>query len=132
MPGEGQTIFPVLRYQDARSAIRWLCAVFGFTEVFAVPESSPSVRHAQLRLGTNIVMLGSVRPGDTIMSPRSLGAATQALCVYIPDVDAHYQHAMAAGAEITEPLRDTDFGSREYAALDLEGHPWTFGSYRPA
>jgi uncharacterized glyoxalase superfamily protein PhnB len=58
-----QTIFPILRYDDARAAIRFLCTAFGFAEVFSVPETGPIVRHAQLRLGTNIIMAGSVRPG---------------------------------------------------------------------
>ena len=43
-----QTILPILRYNDARGAIRSLCATFGFIEVFSVPESGPIVRHAQL------------------------------------------------------------------------------------
>jgi len=56
-----QTIFPILRYNDGRAAIRWLCATFGFVERFSVPDSGPLVRHAQLKLGSNIIMLGSVR-----------------------------------------------------------------------
>ncbi|MFL6335024.1 MAG: VOC family protein [Pyrinomonadaceae bacterium] len=112
-----QTIFAVLRYNDARAAIRFLCAAFGFVELFSVPESGPVVRHAQLRLGTNIIMLG---------------AATQALCVYVEDLGAHFERARAAGAHIVAPPAGTDFGAREYHALDVEGHPWTFGTYLPA
>jgi len=126
-----QTIFPLLRYDDARAAVRSLCETFGFVELFSVPESGPIVRHAQLRLGTNVVMLGSVRPDEAMASPRTLGAATQALCVYVEDLDAHFERARAAGAEITSPIQATDFGAREYHARDLEGHPWTFGTYRP-
>jgi uncharacterized glyoxalase superfamily protein PhnB len=126
-----QTIFPLLRYDDARGAIRSLCATFGFVELFSVPEAGPYVRHAQLKLGTNVVMLGSVRPDDGMASPRALGFATQALCVYVEDLDAHFERARAAGAEITSRPADTDFGAREYHARDVEGHPWTFGTYRP-
>ena len=126
-----QTIFPILRYNDARAAIRWLCTAFGFEELFSVPASGPFVRHAQLKLGSNIVMVGSVRPEDGIASPETLGAATQALCVYVEDLDAHFEGARLAGAQIAGPPVDTDFGSREYHARDLEGHPWTFGTYRP-
>ena len=126
-----QTIFPILRYNDARGAIRWLCAAFGFVEVFSVPESGPIVRHAQLKFGTNIIMLGSVRPDDGMTSPQTLGAATQALCLYVPDLDAHFERARSAGAEITSPPKATDFGSREYHARDVEGHLWTFGTYLP-
>lgn len=126
-----QTIVPIVRYEDARAAIRWLCAAFGFVELFAVPESGPVVRHAQLALGTNLVMLGSVRPGDGLVSPRSAGLATQAIYVRVDDLDAHFERARAAGAEILEPPRDTDFGAREYHARDDEGHPWIFGTFQP-
>jgi uncharacterized glyoxalase superfamily protein PhnB len=126
-----QTIFPLLRYADARDAIRWLCAAFGFREVFSVPESGPLVRHAQLQLGTNIIMLGSVRPNDGMTTPRELGSATQALCVYVEDVAAHYERALAAGAEIASPPKATDFGAVEYHVTDPEGHLWTFSNYLP-
>jgi uncharacterized glyoxalase superfamily protein PhnB len=127
-----QTIFPILRYTDARAAIGWLCAAFGFREIFSVPEIGPFVRHAQLGLGTSLIMLGSCRneePG--LKSPKQAGAATQALYVCIPDLDEHFERARLAGADITTPPQDTDFGSREYHARDLEGHSWTFGTYLP-
>jgi len=126
-----QTIFPILRYEDARAAIRSLCATFGFTELFSVPPTGALVRHAQLRLGTNVVMLGSVRAGEGLRSPRGDGTTTQALYVYVADLEAHFEAARAAGAEILSPPADTDFGAREYHARDLEGHLWVFGTYRP-
>jgi uncharacterized glyoxalase superfamily protein PhnB len=126
-----QTIFPILRYNDARAAIRWLCETFGFELLFSVPESGLIVRHAQLKLGTNIIMLGSVRADDGMVSPQTLGTSTQALCVYVEDLDAHFEQARAAGADITSSLQTSDFGSRGYSVRDLEGHSWTFGSYLP-
>jgi uncharacterized glyoxalase superfamily protein PhnB len=125
-----QTIFPILRYSDARAAIRWLCATFGFSERFSVPETGEFVRYAQLSLGENVVMLGSTRK-DGLESPRVLGAATQALYVYVPDLDGHFERARSAGATIASPPQATDFGSREYHVNDPEGHSWTFGTYHP-
>lgn len=127
-----QTIFAILRYNDARAAIRWLSSAFALVEVFSVPESGDYVRHAQLKLGHNLIMVGSVRPGDGVASPKALGAATQMLAVYVEDPDAHYARAQAAGAVILYPPTNTDFGSREYHVMDIEGHPWTFGTYRPS
>ena len=126
-----QTIFPILRYNDVRVAIQSLCAMFGFIELFTVPESGPSVRHAQLKLGMNVVMRGSVRPDEGMASPQALGVATQALYVYVEDLDAHYERARLAGAQIVSPPKDTDFGSREYHVRDVEGHFWTFGTFLP-
>jgi uncharacterized glyoxalase superfamily protein PhnB len=127
-----QTIFPILRYNDAREAIRWLSSAFGFVQLFSVPDSGSYVRHAQLKLGHNLIMVGSVRPEDGIKSPIAVGGSTQMLAVYIADPDTHFERARAAGAKILYPPANTDFGSREYHALDLEGHPWTFGTYRPS
>jgi uncharacterized glyoxalase superfamily protein PhnB len=39
---------------------------------------------------------------------------------------------VADTAEITRELEDTDYGSREYSARDLEGHHWHLGTYRPS
>jgi GNAT superfamily N-acetyltransferase len=77
-------------------------------------------------------MLGSVRPDDGLASPQAVGAATQALCVHVDDVEAHFDRTRSAGARITCGPQATDFGSREYHVRDVEGHPWTFGTYRPA
>jgi uncharacterized glyoxalase superfamily protein PhnB len=123
-----QTIVPILRYRDARAAIRSLCECFGFVELFSDPPSGDVVRHARLQLGTNQIMLGSMRPDDGIESPLELGAATQGLCVYVDDLDAHFERARAAGARIQGAPEDTDFGQRLYHVSDIEGHPWTFSS----
>ena len=127
-----QTIYPILRYGDARAAIRWLCKAFGCVELFSVPEDGPYVRHARLKLGESVIMIGSVRPDDGIASPKALGAATQMLSVVVDDPDTHFERARAAGAKILAAPYNTDFGSREYHVLDLEGHPWTFGTFQPA
>jgi tRNA-binding protein len=127
-----QTIFPILRYDDAREAMAWLCRAFGFVEVLSVPESGPTVRHARLRLGTNVIMLGSTRPDDGLSSPRTVERATQALCVSVDDLDGHFERARSAGAPIVSPPRETDFGAREYHARDLEAHPWIFGTSLPS
>lgn len=126
-----QSIFPILRYDDARLAIRSLCACFGFRELFSVPGAGPEVRHAQLSLGSSVIMVGSTRAGESLGSPQRIGASTQALYVYVEDLDQHFRRARSAGADILSPPASTDFGGREYHARDLEGHLWTFGTYRP-
>ena len=47
--------------------------------------------------------------------------------VYVDDIDAHYAHAVAEGADITMDLDDAFFGERRYEATDREGHRWHFG-----
>jgi uncharacterized glyoxalase superfamily protein PhnB len=129
---EKPNIFPFLRYQNAPAALAWLATAFGFEEQLVVPGPDGTIAHAQMRLGAGVVMLGSARDDDLGMkSPRELPGVNQGVYVYVKDVDAHFARAKAAGAEIVRTLADTDHGSREYCARDLEGHLWSFGTYLP-
>ena len=124
-----QNIFPALRYRNGPAALDWLARAFGFERHFVVPAPDGAVAHAQMSLGTGLIMLGSAtgqhgpgNPWDTV---------AQGIYVAVEDVDAHYARARAAGAEIVSELEDTDYGSRQYSVRDLEGHLWCFGTYRP-
>jgi len=113
-------IFPIVHYNDEAAAITWLCDVFGFEDLMTVRDEQGEIVHCELKLGPGVVMPsgGNVRWGPY---------------VYLPDaeLDAHYQHAKAAGAEITRPLTKQDYGGSSYAAKDPEGNEWSFGSYYP-
>jgi uncharacterized glyoxalase superfamily protein PhnB len=126
-------IFPCLQYRDARAAIEWLGRAFGF-EVHALHEGSDgAVAHAEIKLGSAFVMLGSNNnPKFNWKSPRDAGFVTQSIYIALDNVDAHYARAKAADAEIVLDLHATDHGSRDYSARDPEGHLWHFGTYRPA
>ena len=76
-------------------------------------------------------MVSSAKPDAGRVSPRSLSAVNQAICVRIDDPDAHFLRAKAAGAVIVQGLKDEEYGSRGYMAKDPEGHHWYFGTYRP-
>ena len=128
-----QALFPFLRYRDAPAAIDWLEKAFGFVERLVIPNENGTVAHAELSLGPGVIMLATARDDDLRMkSPRDLGAVTQGIYVYLEDPDAHCKRARASGAEIIREPDDTDYGSREYTARDLEGHLWSFGTYRPS
>ena len=44
--------------------------------------------------------------------------------------DALFERARAGGAEVTDRLHTTDYGSRDFAIRDPEGNRWSFGTYR--
>jgi uncharacterized glyoxalase superfamily protein PhnB len=123
-----------MRYADARAAIAWLVATFGFDEVVCYAADDGSVAHAQLGFHGGTVMLGSARDDEyPIKPPAERGGLTGSIYVAVPadEIDAHYARAKAAGARINGDIKNTDYGSREYSAFDPEGFLWSFGTYRP-
>jgi uncharacterized glyoxalase superfamily protein PhnB len=112
-------IFPFMRFADPDAALEWLSRAFGFEERVVYRSDDAVVHHAEASLGPGIIMFGAGDP------------ASQGVYVAVEDADAHYERAKAAGAEIVREIEDTDYGSREYTARDLEGHVWSFGTYRP-
>jgi uncharacterized glyoxalase superfamily protein PhnB len=134
-PDHGSLIVPVLRYQDAPTAIAFLERAFGFERRLVVPgETADSVVHAQLTFGPHMLMLSTYNKGEfdsRMKLPKDVGGSTQALYVVVPETDAHCARALAAGARIVSPLEDWEHGGRGYSCMDCEGHIWSFGSYDP-
>jgi uncharacterized glyoxalase superfamily protein PhnB len=127
-----QILYPALRYADAHAAIDWLCKAFGFVKQEVYDGPNGTVAHAQLTLDGAVLMLGSARDDAyPIKTPNQLGGNTGSIYVYVPDPDAHFERARAAGARIVMEPYDTEYGSREYAAYDVEDHRWSFGTYHP-
>ena len=132
----GPTIIPTLRYRDAPAAIDWLCRVLGFKAHFVVPgEEDHLVAHAQLTLGSGMIMLGSAREDEyhSFVQPAAIPNAllTQAAYLVVADIDAHYARATAEGADIVVDLAEQDYGGKLYACRDPEGQLWNIGSYDP-
>lgn len=128
------TVIPTLRYRDCPAAIDWLCRAFGFQRHLIVPGDDGAVAHAQLTLGTGMIMVGSMRDDDygrLIRMPGDDATVTQAPYIIVPEIDAHYQQAKEFGANIVTEIADQDHGGRLYSARDPEGHLWNFGSYDP-
>jgi uncharacterized glyoxalase superfamily protein PhnB len=123
-------VIPFIYYDDPSAAIEWLKEAFGFEEQVVHRADDGTIVHAELRLGSGMIMPGAPRNYD-MKSARELGAANQGNYVVVEDTDAHYRRARAAGAEIIEELHDTDYGSRDYSARDPEGNTWVFGTYDP-
>lgn len=108
-------IIPVLGYADVREAVAWLTRCFGFKERLRIGN-----HRAQLRYGGGdlVVMQHSPVPGTA--------TPAHSIMVRVPNVDAHFAHAKAAGVMIIEPPATLPYGERQYTAKDLGGHVWTF------
>jgi uncharacterized glyoxalase superfamily protein PhnB len=126
-PRRGPTIVPQVPYQDIPAALSFLERVFGFREILTARFVSADgvLLHATVEFGGGLIGVGGQGDHGAI-SPMSGGVESQFISVHVDDIDAHYRRAIAAGARITNELRDHSWGERTYWALDLEGHRWRF------
>ena len=72
--------------------------------------------HAELELGDSKLMVGQA---NNLFTPR-----TQATYVYVPDVDAVYKRAIAAGARSLNEVADQFYGDRSGGFEDPAGNFW--------
>lgn len=121
-------VWHTVRARDARALIRFLVDVIGFEET-AVYGDGDVVHHAQLSWPAGGgVMPGSVRADgdDQWQVPPGTGGAY----VVADDIDAIFDRAKTADAQILAEPHRTEYGSYDLALRDPEGNRWSFGTYR--
>ncbi|WP_321813382.1 MULTISPECIES: VOC family protein [unclassified Paraburkholderia] len=116
-------------YRDPFAALDWLEKAFGFTRQFVVTTPDGKLAHSEMRFQDGYVMICGGWPGMAYSSPADVeGKNTQSVHVQlVSDLDAHCARARAAGAKIAREPSDQFYGDRVYAAMDPEGHVWSFG-----
>ena len=122
-------VWPLLKYRDARAAVRFLEEAFGLRVAALHPEGDGPVAHGELHWPEGGgVMVSTGGAGDPLFAQNPpIGGGS----VYLVTADpgALLARATAAGAEIARPMRDEDYGSRGFTARDPEGNLWSFGTY---
>jgi uncharacterized glyoxalase superfamily protein PhnB len=126
------TVWPALTYKDAEAALRFLEEAFGFEEALVVrgeEGDGRAIHHAEMKwpLGGGI-MFGSPRPPEDDLFP----TGPVSLYVVCDDPDGLLERVTKAGADVILPIKDEDYGSRDFTVRDPEGNVWTFGTYRGA
>jgi uncharacterized glyoxalase superfamily protein PhnB len=119
-------------YDEPKKAIEWLCRAFGFEVRLLVEGDGGRVEHSELTFGDGLIMVGAAAKMPWRRSPRALGGgSTQAVMVYVDDIEAHCKRAREAGASILAEPTTHDYGEdywtdRAYECADPEGHHWWF------
>jgi len=115
---------PHLFVDGASEAIDLYADAFGATELFRLPASDGSIMHAEVAIGSVVLMLSDAHSGFS--SPATLGGASVAMHVFVDDVDALHARAIAAGVETLQPPTDMFHGDRTTILRDRFGHAWVF------
>ena len=128
-------VIPMIAYEDGPKAMDWLAKAFGFRERDRRVENG-RLTHGEMEAGGGVIMMATPSPHyhgpkrhreecESARAWHDVPYIIDGLLVYIPDVDAHFDRANAAGATILSPVETSPDGKR-YRAEDLEGHRWMF------
>ena len=120
-------------YERGNEAIDWLCKAFGFEVRLKIDGDDGSLVHSELTYGDGLIMVSEKKdrfPWSTVPTQAG-GVNTQAMMVYVDDLEAHVKRARAAGAKIMAEPETHDYGDeywadRVYECVDLGGHHWWF------
>jgi PhnB protein len=129
IPDGYHSVTPYLILRGAAEALAFYRRAFGATELMRMEGSNGRVGHAEIRIGDSVVMLADEHPEMGIRGPKSLGGAGVSLLVYVPDVDARFEAAVAAGAKVVRPIKDQFYGDRSGTVEDPFGHVWTIATH---
>ena len=124
IPEGFHTATPSLVVKDAAKAIDYYKEVFGAEERMRMPNPNGKIQHAEIKIGDSIIFLSDEFPNMGGKSPQTLGGHSGGIYLYVKDVDAVYEKALAAGAKSAMPVTDMFWGDRHGAFTDPFGHSW--------
>jgi PhnB protein len=114
-------VIPYLVVDDAGALMDFVLKVFDGVPADRVPGPDGQVQHGEVRIGASMVMVGRARTPDA--------RTTSMVYVYVPDVDATYAKALAAGATAVSPPADQFYGDRSGGVRDPWGNQWWMATH---
>ena len=130
IPRGYHTVTPYLGIKGAAAAIEFYKRAFGAKEFVRIPGPQGTIGHAELKIGDSNVMLADESPDMGFLGPRARGGTSVQLHVYVRDVDAVCQKAVAAGGKLTRPVEDKFYGDRAGTIEDPFGHVWYVATHK--
>jgi PhnB protein len=131
---EGFTaVTPSLVVEGASDAIAFYQRAFGAVELDrAVGPDGEKIMHATIQIGGANIMVNDAFPDWGVFGPSKFGGSAVSLHLYVPDADATFDQAVAAGATATMPMSDAFWGDRYGQLKDPFGHVWSIATHKQA
>ena len=120
-------------FKDSQKAIEFYKKAFGAKVLDSMPDSSGHrTMHATIQIGNSILMMGDEMSGseNCPKSAETLGNSPISLYVYVPDADAAFKQAVAAGGIATMPVADMFWGDRAGGIKDPFGYSWMIATHK--
>ena len=130
IPEGYHSLTPTIVVKDARKAIDFYKRALGAKEKSVMPgPDGKGVMHAEILIGDSPFMLGEESPHCPSKSAETLGDSPVTFYLYVRDVDATFQQAVAAGANVTHPVEEMFWGDRTGNVKDPFGYTWMIATH---
>jgi len=130
IPTNYPRVTPYLSIDGAAAAIDFYCDVLGASPRGGIMKGPDGkVGHAELEIGSSVVMMADTFPEMGAPSPKALGGSAVTLMVYVEDVDDVFARAIKAGATEISPVVDQFYGDRSGQFEDPWGHRWNVSTH---
>ena len=126
-PSGFHTLTAHLTVDGAARYIEFLKRAFDAVELTRLPGAGGRLLNASARIGDSVIMLNDVFPefgGEAYRSGRAVR-----LTLYVPDADAAWTKALAAGCKVASPIRDQFWGDRYGEVEDPFGYVWAVATH---
>ena len=124
------SITPYLIVQGGAAAVEFYKKAFGARQKVRIDLPDGRIGHAELRIGDSLIMLADEAPQHNAHSPASIGGTPVGIHLYVPNVDAVVERAVAAGATLERPVKDQFYGDRSGSLKDPYGHRWHVATHK--
>ena len=128
VPENSSVVMPRLYCRDVAAEMDFCKTVFGAVELNRRPGPDGKAAHGLMTIGPAMIMIEAEWEGLPGRAPVPGGSSPVVIFVYVHDVDAAVERAVAAGAKILVEVKDQFWGDRTGWIMDPAGHAWTVAS----
>jgi PhnB protein len=128
IPDNSSVVIPRLVCRDPAGAIEFCARTFDAVELGRRPGPDGTVAHALMTIGPAMIMIEAEWPTLPSRAPRPDGSSPVVIFVYVEDVDAAVERAIAGGARVLIPAQNQFWGDRIAWIMDPSGHVWTIAT----
>jgi PhnB protein len=132
VPESFHTVTAQLTLDNCAQAIDWYKQALGAEEVSRAVGPDGKILHADLKIGDSHIFMNDAMMGGK--GPKAIGGSPASLWLYVPDCDALFNRAVAAGAQVygggMGQLQDQFWGDRSGSIVDPHGYQWTIATHK--
>ncbi len=128
-PAGYHSVTPYMAFRDTIAAIDFYRRAFGAELLMKLDMPDGKIAHAEIRIGDSILMMSEENEEWGNTSPLTLGNSPVFMMIYVPDVDAAFAKALAAGATQVRPVENQFYGDRSGTLKDPFGYQWNLSTH---